>query len=626
MSTKFAHPTTLSLFSGAGGLDIGFHRAGFRIVACVELEKTFCETLVINKPEFFDTSCQIINKDIRLLNPSEIDAPKIDFIIGGPPCQSFSAIGRRAGGANGINDTRGTLFEHYCRLVKHFQPSGFLFENVRGILSSNKGHDWELIISSFKDLGYYLFFRVLDAADYGVPQHRERLIMVGIKEGQFKFPRPLYGPDSREQTSYVTALQAISDLQPINEVFHSYSGKYGKLLEEVPPGKNYLHFTREMGYPNPVFAWRSRFSDFLYKADPDAPVRTIVAQLGKYSGPFHWKNRKFSVSEFKRLQTFPDKYQFSGGEGKALKQIGNSVPPELAYHLALSVQQQIFGCDQGLELLSDNIQLTYDQRKKVKATKTRAVRVSSNSFDTLPLFQIGNEIDSEVLKESINQRSVVFFEYSSYKNRKQVQRPKYNSEHQFYSFTNERINSECHIKVHRLSNEGTIDEPLISYTLRFNYPIGDGLSLITCTLYSQDGKDVTTAWDAIEDYISSISNYGSMLDVYGHFTEPHPIFELKATVLTAKPDFITRFAHFFSEFARNATILPSSVLEDLYACDQTTDFHLAHVVQELRALRWDVRVNQTNRTIPQGFFRCCYPFSIHSSKQVFVTWRESEVD
>jgi DNA (cytosine-5)-methyltransferase 1 len=185
------------------------------------------------------------------------------------------------------------------------------FENVRGILGANQGKDWQSILDAFAQLGYQLFYRVLDCADYGVPQHRERLILVGTKEGNFKFSRPTHGADSSSQTPCVSALEASADLQDPEEPLHSYSGKYGKLLEEVPPGMNYHYFTREMGYPHPIFAWRSRFSDFLYKADPEKPVRTIVAKMGAYSGPFHWKNRKFTLQEFKRLQTFPDHYKIA---------------------------------------------------------------------------------------------------------------------------------------------------------------------------------------------------------------------------------------------------------------------------------------------------------------------------
>ena len=167
-------PITVSLFSGAGGLDIGFYKAGFNIVACVEVEQKFTQTLEANKGKYLDHECRIVMQDIREANPEEIYKGQVDFIIGGPPCQSFSAIGRRAGGADGIRDPRGGLFEHYCRLIAHFQPHGFLFENVRGILGSNGGEDWKNILAAFTNLGYHLSYRVLDCADYGVPQHRER--------------------------------------------------------------------------------------------------------------------------------------------------------------------------------------------------------------------------------------------------------------------------------------------------------------------------------------------------------------------------------------------------------------------------------------------------------------------
>ena len=221
---------TLSLFSGAGGLDIGFHKAGFNIVGCVELEEAFCRTLEINKGHYSSKKCQIFNIDARVFTPDQLAISKIDFIISGPPCQSFSAIGRRAGGAQGVNDRRGSLFEEYCRLVAHYKPVGFLFENVRGIISSNKGKDWLDIKCAFEKIGYELTYRILNAADYAVPQRHERMILVGTKEGyKYQFPHPTHGPDSKKN-SYVGAFESMEDIQDPNEPLHKYSGKYGKLL------------------------------------------------------------------------------------------------------------------------------------------------------------------------------------------------------------------------------------------------------------------------------------------------------------------------------------------------------------------------------------------------------------
>ncbi|MDQ6977493.1 MAG: DNA cytosine methyltransferase, partial [Ghiorsea sp.] len=186
----------LSLFSGAGGLDLGFHLEGFDIKACIELEKDACDTLELNKDKYLSKDTKIYCHDITKLPPESVknEIGNVDFMIGGPPCQSFSAAGRRAGGVPGINDTRGSLFWYYAQYLRTFKPKGFLFENVKGILQANKSQDWEIIKESFRELGYKLTYRILDAADYGTPQHRERVILVGqLLETPFKFPKPVFG-------------------------------------------------------------------------------------------------------------------------------------------------------------------------------------------------------------------------------------------------------------------------------------------------------------------------------------------------------------------------------------------------------------------------------------------------
>ncbi|MFC5714430.1 DNA cytosine methyltransferase, partial [Thalassorhabdus alkalitolerans] len=172
-----AQVKVLSLFSGAGGLDIGFVKAGFDVLCSIEYEEKFTKTLEANKDTFFKEDHQIICEDINKVTTEAINQKHFDLIIGGPPCQSFSAAGRRAGGVYGISDTRGSLFGEFCRFIDHYKPKGFLFENVRGLLQANKKKDWDIIRNSFQELGYEIHFRILDAADYGVPQHRERLIM-----------------------------------------------------------------------------------------------------------------------------------------------------------------------------------------------------------------------------------------------------------------------------------------------------------------------------------------------------------------------------------------------------------------------------------------------------------------
>ena len=252
---------TLSLFSGAGGLDIGFHDAGFDIVGCLEIDTPSCETLRLNVGKYVSPDTKIFNDDITTTDPASLDVGEIDFIIGGPPCQSFSAAGRRAGGVHGINDTRGSLFWYYCKFLEHFKPSGFLFENVKGILQANNSADWDIILKSFESVGYNLYFKVLDAADYGTPQHRERLIMVGVRNDihhTFRFPTPTHGPAGVETKKYFTPSDALSDLYDPDEPVEPYGGKYGHLLADIPPGLNYLFYTEKMGRPNPQFACRSK--------------------------------------------------------------------------------------------------------------------------------------------------------------------------------------------------------------------------------------------------------------------------------------------------------------------------------------------------------------------------------
>lgn len=273
----------LSLFSGAGGLDIGFHDSGFHIVESVEIERKFCASLIANSGSgkyFQDTKVNCL--DIReYIPPFE----SIDFIIGGPPCQTFSAAGRRANGVLGTDDARGMLFQEYARLLNTLKPKGFLFENVYGIVGAQGGKPWKAILKYFSDAGYKLHYRVLDAADYGAPQHRERLIIVGLREGKYLFPRPCFGPDSNTNIPFYSASTAIATA-PIdkNGIPPVIGGRYGDLIPEIPPGLNYSYFTEKMGNPKAIFAWRSKFSDFMYKADPETPVRTIKAQGGQYTG------------------------------------------------------------------------------------------------------------------------------------------------------------------------------------------------------------------------------------------------------------------------------------------------------------------------------------------------------
>jgi DNA (cytosine-5)-methyltransferase 1 len=354
--------TAISLFSGGGGLDIGFHDAGFHLIECNEIEPAFAATLRINSSEGRHLAgAKIVCKNIDQYSPS---VKQVDFIIGGPPCQTFSAAGARVAGVNGTDDDRGNLFLQYARILEILKPKGFLFENVYRIVGAQSGKPWKQIQETFRAIGYKLYWRILDAADYGVPQFRERLIIVGLKEDGFLFPLPSHGPDSPDCHQYYTAGKAISGIDA-SHCKTGIGGRHGYLLNDIPPGLNYSFYTERMGHPKPIFAWRSKFSDYLYKADPNAPVRTIKAQGGQYTGPFSWENRPFTNEELKRLQTFPDDYLIQGSKQTVIHQLGNSVPPQLARILALSILNQVFGIQLPFEisLMPEDYQLGFRKRK-----------------------------------------------------------------------------------------------------------------------------------------------------------------------------------------------------------------------------------------------------------------------
>lgn len=362
---------TLSLFTGAGGLDIGFHDAGFNIALMVEIDPNFVQTLQANKSSkhYFKNS-QILCEDIGDLKP--LKNLNVDLVIGGPPCQAFSAAGRRVAGAPGFMDSRGKLYKEFISILETIRPKAFLFENVYGLTGVQNGEVWRAVLSDFESLGYKFSHRILDAAGYGVPQHRERLIVVGTRGPRFLFPKPTHGPDSPDQRPYYTPKEAFLNLGE-EEKPDLVGGKWGYLLHDIPPGLNYSFYTAKMGHPQPIFAWRSKFSDFLYKANPFMPVRSIKASGGQYTGPFHWENRPFSVAELKRLQTIPDDYLINGSRQSAVKQIGNAVPSQLARILALSLLSQIWKIKlpAELEFLTQSDQLSFRRRKRYMTTVYR---------------------------------------------------------------------------------------------------------------------------------------------------------------------------------------------------------------------------------------------------------------
>jgi DNA (cytosine-5)-methyltransferase 1 len=370
----------ISLFSGVGGLDLGLSKAGFTIRLQIDSDPYCCQSLRLNKDRYWPKSVIVEDKvenwpTDRLLEKAGLKVGEAMLVCGGPPCQPFSKSAfwsplrwkdrkRRRPSPDrsrsveefmGLDDPRAGLIKEFVRVVIEARPVAYLMENVFGLAYKTSRPILEEFIRVMSNAGYStpsieeIRSCVLNAADYGVPQKRERLFIVGARDGvRLRLPEPTHADkDSPEvliglKKPYVTAGEAIGDLDDgtVRED-EKIEGKWGRLLLEIPPGDNYLFFTRERGHPRPLFKWRSRYWSFLLKLSPDMPAWTIQAQPGPYVGPFHWRNRRLRVEEVKRLQTFPDEYIVYGDKRAAQQQLGDAVPPLLAQRIGEEIIRQL---------------------------------------------------------------------------------------------------------------------------------------------------------------------------------------------------------------------------------------------------------------------------------------------
>jgi DNA (cytosine-5)-methyltransferase 1 len=347
----------ISLFSGAGGLDLGLTCAGFENRLFVEIDREARETLRANNSDIKFPS----QNDINYLNPHEILEHsgllpgELTLLAGGPPCQPFSKSGYWVNGDSlRLADPRSETLKAYLEIVKETQPEVFLLENVSGIAFSKKNEGLKFLIdgideiNKLKKTNYKPNIIRVNVADYGVPQLRERIFLVASRNGSsFDVPSPTHFSSNNlqdnEGISYTTSWDAIGDLDTdiwLDEV--KLTGKWADLLATIPEGHNYLWHTERMG-GLPLFGWRTRYWSFLLKLAKNKPSWTIQAQPGPATGPFHWKGRLLSVRELARLQTFPDSYQFAGDRRAAHMQIGNAVPPAIGEFFGLEIRRQFFG-------------------------------------------------------------------------------------------------------------------------------------------------------------------------------------------------------------------------------------------------------------------------------------------
>jgi len=321
----------VSLFTGAGGLDLGFEKAGFKVVWANEFDKTIWETFELNFPH-----TKLDKRSIVDIKSSEI--PNADGIIGGPPCQSWS----EAGSGRGINDKRGQLFHDYIRLLKEKQPKFFLAENVSGILSSKHSEAFTNIIKKFKDAGYEISQKLLNANDFDVPQDRKRVIIIGYRKDlnkKFVFPEPQkYKPVLKDAIYDLRLAKPAKDKNKTN----------GDTLKI--PNHEYMNggFSSIYMSRNRVRSWNE--PSFTIQAGgrhapihPQAPKMKFISQnkrifiLGK-----EHLYRRLSVRECARIQTFPDNFIFKYTDiAVGYKMIGNAVPVNFAKHIAQKIMSDL---------------------------------------------------------------------------------------------------------------------------------------------------------------------------------------------------------------------------------------------------------------------------------------------
>lgn len=344
-------PRAVSLFSGMGGMDLGFQKAGMKTVLATDNDPRCIQTLRANGTTGTLLPADLFDVDGKtLLRRAGLRKGDVDVVYGGPSCQPFSRSneGRR----RGIKDPRGRLVFEFSRIVRELEPKSFVMENVRGLVSSNGGRDLRLLEQRFRRMGYRVNSFVLNAADYGVPQSRHRLFVVGLEDGPTPAPpEPTHASrDSPRKglRTHVTAEDAIGRLDDgVNsQGAETIGGLYGHLLDRIPPGMNYLYYTRRYNRRKALFGWRSKFWTFLLKMDPARPSHTIQATPGPYVGPFHWRNRRLTLEEIKRLQGIPAYWKVSGKSepeysSAAWRQVGNAVPPQLATAVAARIKEHL---------------------------------------------------------------------------------------------------------------------------------------------------------------------------------------------------------------------------------------------------------------------------------------------
>lgn len=352
--------TSIELFAGAGGLALGLEMAGFEHLGLVEFDKHAAVTLKHNRPTW-NVLCadvaQVASQDLSQL--FGIARGELDLLSGGAPCQSFSYAGKRLG----LEDTRGTMFYHYATFLTKLQPKMFLFENVRGMLSHDRGKTFATICDIFEQQGYSIFYEVLNALDYSVAQKRERLIIVGVRKDlvvnyAVNHPTNIGNEVSNGFKGYSTippftfpekhskqlVLRDILQDVPPSECA-KYSTEKAKLFSLIPPGGYWRDLDPSLAKAYMKGCWESGGgkTGILRRLNLDQPSLTILTtpQMKQTERCHPTEVRPLSVRESARIQSFPDSWEFKGSVAAKYKQIGNAVPCNLAKAVGESIAQYL---------------------------------------------------------------------------------------------------------------------------------------------------------------------------------------------------------------------------------------------------------------------------------------------
>ena len=324
---------SIELFAGAGGLALGLEQAGFEHIGLIEIDKDASETLKFNRK-----SWNVICEDVEVIAKKDLEKEfnikkyELDLLSGGAPCQSFSYAGKRLG----LEDTRGTMFYHYATFLKKLQPKMFLFENVKGLLSHDKGRTFDTICNIFEEENYSLNYKVLNAWDYGVAQKRERLIIIGIR----KDVRDLYNFEFPKRHSYKPVLRDVLKDVPESE-YSPYSEKKKSIFSLVPAGGYWKDIDPNIAKEYMKNCWNmgGGRTGILRRLSLDEPSLTVLTtpQMKQTDRCHPIEIRPFTFRENARIQSFPDEWCFIGSLASKYRQIGNAVPCNLAKEIGIEI-------------------------------------------------------------------------------------------------------------------------------------------------------------------------------------------------------------------------------------------------------------------------------------------------